>query len=178
MKVKFFPRHFYLFSERLREINKAFLIKTRPSEGSRAISLLRRRKLKTYRQNQKEKQISFVLICKLSDKNEIYPRQMAFQNSCSFLLLIFPCFVSMKAVGEGSGNLESASGINLPSDKQVRFMKFVEVWSLNKCLFKLVCWIFHKLPRLIFRFSLLIYTISKQYKDEDGEPWVGPFNNR
>ena len=51
MKVKFFPRHFYLFSELLREINKAFSIKTRPSEGSRAISLLHRRKLKMYRQN-------------------------------------------------------------------------------------------------------------------------------
>ena len=38
----------------------------------------------------------------------------AFQNSCIFLLLIFSCFVSVKAVGEGSGNSESASGINLP----------------------------------------------------------------
>ena len=27
----------------------------------------------------------------------------------------FSCFVSVKAVGEGSGNSESASGINLPS---------------------------------------------------------------
>ena len=34
---------------------------------------------------------------------------------------------------------------------------------------KLVGCIFRKLPRLIFRFSLLIYTISKQCKDEDGE---------
>ena len=100
---------------RLREINKAFLIKTQPSEGSRAISLFRRRKLKMYRQNEKEEQISFVLICKVSNKKQIYPRQMAFQNSCIFLLLIFSCFVSVKAVGEGSGNSESASGINLPS---------------------------------------------------------------
>ena len=35
--------------------------------------------------------------------------------------------------------------------------------------FKLVCWVFRKLSPLIFRFSLLIYTISKQSKDEDGE---------
>ena len=58
-----------LFEEKMEnEINKAFLIKTRPSEGSRAISLLRRRKLKMYRQNQKEEQISFVLICKVLNK--------------------------------------------------------------------------------------------------------------
>ena len=88
---------------------------TRPSEGSWAISLLRRRKLKIYRQNQKEEQISFVLICKVSNKKQIYPRQMAFQNSCIFLLLIFSCFLSVKAAGEGSGNSESASAINLPS---------------------------------------------------------------
>ena len=48
-----------LFEEKMEnEINKAFLIKTRPSEGSRAISLLRRRILKMYRQNQKKEQIS------------------------------------------------------------------------------------------------------------------------
>ena len=97
------------------EINKAFLIKTRPSERSRAISLLSRRKLKMYRQNQKEEQVSFVLICKVPNKNQIYPRQMAFQNSCIFLLFIFSCFVSVKVVEEGSGKSESASGINLPS---------------------------------------------------------------
>ena len=91
------------------------LIKTRPSEGSRAISLLRSCKLKMYRQNQKEEQISFVLICEVSNKKQIYPRQMAFENSCIFLLLIFSCFVSVKTVGEGTGNSESASGINLPS---------------------------------------------------------------
>ena len=68
-----------------------------------------------YRQNQKEEQIFFVLICKVSNKKQIYLRQMAFQNSCIFLLLIFSCFVSVKAVGEGSGKSESASGINLPS---------------------------------------------------------------
>ena len=33
----------------------------------------------------------------------------------AFLLLIFSCFLSVKAVGEGSGNSESASGISLPS---------------------------------------------------------------
>ena len=32
--------------------------------------------------------------------------------------------------------------------------------------FRLVCWIFRKLPRLIFRLSLLIYTISKQCKEK------------
>ena len=68
-----------------------------------------------YRQNQKEEQISFVLICKVSNKKQIYARQMAFQNSFIFLLLIFSCFVSVKVVGDGSGNSESASGINLPS---------------------------------------------------------------
>ena len=68
-----------------------------------------------YRQNQKEEQISFILIYKVSNKKQIYPRQMAFQNSCIFLLLIFSCFVSVKAVVEGSGNTVGASGINLPS---------------------------------------------------------------
>ena len=68
-----------------------------------------------HRQNKKEEQISLVLICKVSNKKQVYPRQMAFQNSCIFLLLIFSCFVSVKAVGEGSENSESASGINLPS---------------------------------------------------------------
>ncbi|CAH3115052.1 unnamed protein product [Pocillopora meandrina] len=63
---------------------------------------------------------------------------MAFQNSCIFLLLIFSCFVSVKAVGEGSGKSESASGINLPSF----------TYEIN---------------------NLLIYTISKQCKDKDGE---------
>ena len=96
------------------KINKAFLFKTQPSEASWAISLLRKRNLKMYRQNQKEEQISFVLICKVSNKKQIYPRQMAFQNSCIFLLLIFSCFVSVKAVGEGSGNSEGTSRINLP----------------------------------------------------------------
>ena len=70
-----------------------------------------------YRQNQKEEQISFVLMCKVSSKKQIYPRQMAFQNSCILLLLIFSCFLSVKAVGKGSGNSEGASGINLPSSK-------------------------------------------------------------
>ena len=97
------------------KLTRRFFIKTRQSEGSRAISLLRRRKLKMYRQNIKQEQISFVLMCKVSNKKQIYPRQMAFQNSCIFLLLIFSCFVSVKAVGEGSGNSESASGINLLS---------------------------------------------------------------
>ena len=34
-----------------------------------------------YRQNQKEEQISFVLICRVSNKKQIYARQMAFQDS-------------------------------------------------------------------------------------------------
>ena len=62
LKVKSFPRHFYLFYERLPAINKAFLIKARSSEGSQAISLLRRRTLKMYRKNQKEEQICFDLL--------------------------------------------------------------------------------------------------------------------
>ena len=68
-----------------------------------------------HRQNQKKEQISFVLTCKVSNKKQIYARQMAFQNSFILLLLIFSRFLSVKAVGEGSGNSESASGINLPS---------------------------------------------------------------
>ena len=42
------------------------MTKTRPSEGSWAMTLLRKRKLKIYRQNQREEQMSFVLICKTS----------------------------------------------------------------------------------------------------------------
>ena len=61
--ANFLTRHFNLFSERLREINKAFLFKTQPSEASRAISLLRKRNLEMYRQNKKEEQISLFLIC-------------------------------------------------------------------------------------------------------------------
>lgn len=91
------------------------MVKTRPSKESWAISLLRKRKLKMYRQNQREEQISFVLICKLSNKEQIEPRQMASQNSHTFLLLLVSCFISVKAVGEESGSSESASGINLPS---------------------------------------------------------------
>jgi len=68
-----------------------------------------------YRQNQKVEQISFVLMCKVSNKKQIWPRQIAFQNSYIFLLLLLSSFISVKAVGEESGSSESASGINLPS---------------------------------------------------------------
>ena len=91
------------------------MVKTRPSKESGAISLLRQRKLKMYRQNQREEQFSFVLMCKLSNKEQIEPRQMASQNSHTLLLLLVSCFISVKAVGEESGSSESASGINLPS---------------------------------------------------------------
>ena len=93
----------------------AYMIKTRPSKESWAISLLRRRKLKIYRQNQKVEQIAFVLMCKVSNKKQIWPRQMAFQNSYIFLLLLLSSFISVKTVGKESGSSESASGINLPS---------------------------------------------------------------
>ena len=44
-----------------------------------------------YRQNQKEEQIFFVLIYKVSNKKQIYARQMAFQNSIisSFWFFLF-----------------------------------------------------------------------------------------
>ena len=65
---KVFLSSFYLFLERFGQNYKAFVIKSRPSKGSWAISLLRKRKLKIYRQNKKEEQISFVLMWKVSNK--------------------------------------------------------------------------------------------------------------
>ena len=91
------------------------MIKTRPSKGSRAIIHLRKRELKMYRQNRKEEYISFVLICKLSNKKQISARQMADQYSYIFLLVFFSSFVLVKAVGEESGSSENTSGTNIPS---------------------------------------------------------------
>ena len=48
--------------------------------------------IKIYRQNEKEEQTSFVLICKVSNKKQICPRRMAFQNSCIFLLFFLLLF--------------------------------------------------------------------------------------
>ena len=103
------------FLERFGQNCKASLIKTRLSKESPAIFLLCKGKLKMYHQNKKEEQISFVLICKLSNKKQIWARQMAVQYSYIFLLVFFSTLVVLKAVGEESGSSENASGTNILS---------------------------------------------------------------
>jgi len=68
-----------------------------------------------HRQNQKVEQISIVLMRKVSNKKQIWPRQIAFQNSYISLLLLLSSFISVNAVGEELGSSESAPGINLLS---------------------------------------------------------------
>ena len=155
-------RHFHLFLERSGENYKASKIEIRPSKGSCAIFLLRKRKLKMCRQNKREGQISLVLMCKLSHKKQIWARQIAFENRCILLLVTYSSFVIVKAVGEESGNLESASRSNLLSFTYE--MNRWDMWSScqneigSRVVFRLEGLSFNNI-RLKFHFILLTATI-------------------
>lgn len=115
-KVKFFPHHFTFFPSSSVRIKRAFLIKTWPSKGSWAVSILFKCKLKMHHQTQ---DTNFFVLMYSVKKSRFNLLKWHFKTAISSSGWFFSSFLSVKAVGEESGRSQRTLRVNLPSFKGV-----------------------------------------------------------